>query len=327
MPSPALSRLQVLARHLVGWTALLALVAIGVVSIESSVSSWQNRCSEWSQLREMGMDQVAGCAAGGSWEAQVVYGGKLFRTGRQEEAETWFEAAVAGSSEAEKSSIAHTIAQNLEPEQARAGQDDVRAAERWYHRSFDLGQDMAAVRLGLLLRRIGDLDEADRWFEQAVERNGEMAYYVAINLGDRRDEPQSGNEPTLRARWLRRGAELGNHTSMSSYAHALRNGIGVERSDTEAFRWYKAAAQHPRASVWDLLTLTELYADGVGTPADRAAAVTALNSAKGKPLDDSDYTNSERMKLLELGFPRFGGRFGGLADYGWVWATCVCSFS
>ena len=28
-----------------------------------------------------------------------------------------------------------------------------------------------------------------------------------------------------------------------------------------------------------------------------------------------------------LGFPRFGGRFGGLADYGWVWATCVCSFS
>ena len=86
---------------------------------------------------------------------------------------------------------------------------------------------------------------------------------------------------------------------MSDYAHALKNGIGVERSEAEAFRWYEAAAQHPQADVWDLLTLTELYADGVGTPADRAAAVTALNSAKGKPIDDSDYTNPERMKLLE----------------------------
>ena len=42
-----------------------------------------------------------------------------------------------------------------------------------------------------------------------------------------------------------------------------------------------------------------MYADGVGTPPDRAAAITALNAAKSKPLDSSDTTMSGEIKSLE----------------------------
>ena len=87
---------------------------------------------------------------------------------------------------------------------------------------------------------------------------------------------------------------------MSYYADALRTGTGVERSETEAFRWYEAAARHPLAHAWDLLTLAELHADGIGTSPDRAAAITALNAAKDKPLmDDSDTRTPDGIKLLE----------------------------
>lgn len=297
MSSSVLSRFQVSARYLVGWTALLALIATIVV-----VSGEQDRCSgEWRQFRYMGVDQVARCAASGFVRAQVDYGERLFRAGRQEEAETWFEAAVAGSgSEREKSNVAFVIARDLYPEQAPAGRDNIRAAERWYQRAFNLGSDRAAVDLGLLLRRIGEPDEADHWFEQAVERSGgRAAVDIAINLRGLPNWFQPADQAAVRARWLRRGAELGDGESMGFYAEALRNGMGVERSETEAFRWYEAAAQHPQASVWDLFSLAEVHADGVGTPPDRAAAMAALNAAKGKPLDSSDTVMSGKIKSLE----------------------------
>ena len=247
----------------------------------------------------MSVDEIARRAASGSIPAQVRYGEELFRAGRQEEAEAWFEAAVAGSDSASKSDVAKNIASRLRPGSASKERDDIRAAERWYSRSFDLGSNMAAVQLGLLLWQVGDPDEADRWFERAVERDSGMAYWIAINLDGRRDGPRSGAEAALRARWLRRGAERGDLTSMGVYAEALRTGMGVERSETEAFRWYEAAARHPRASVYDLLTLAELYADGVGTPPDRTAAAAALDAAKGESLDSSDTTLLDRMKSLE----------------------------
>lgn len=118
-------------------------------------------------------------------------------------------------------------------------------------------------------------------------------------MNGRGDRPQSTDEAVLSAPWLRRGAELGDQISMSHYAKALRTGTGVERSEAEAFRWFKAAAQHPRAHAEDLLTLAELHLDGRGTPPSQEAALVALTVAKGKKLDDSDTTTPDRIKRLE----------------------------
>ena len=279
---------------------VLALLALTLVRWGGGGEQEQDRCSQWVRPRNMDADELARRAASGSVPAQVAYGRELFRTGRQEEAETWFETAVAGSNERERGDVARTIAGGLRSEPAPTGQDDIRAVERWYRRAFDLGSDRAAVQLGFRLRRSGDPDEADRWFERAVERSGgHAAVDIAINGRGCRVRTQFADDAVLCARWLRHGAELGDQDSMSYYAEALRNGIGVERNETEAFRWYEAAARHPRASVYDLLTLTGLYADGVGTPPDRAAAIAALNAAKGKPLDDSDTRAPDKIKHLE----------------------------
>ena len=287
-----------------GLTTVAILILVGLSLLLPSgrdEQDPQDRCSKWNRPHDMGLDEVARCAASGSVPAQVEYGKELHRAGRQEEAETWFEAAVAGSdTKYGKGNIAKNIASGFNPEPASTGRDDVRAAERWYRRSFDLGSNMAAVELGLMLRRVGDPNEADRWFEQAVERSGgNAAYDIAINLNARRNRLQGTDEAALAARWLRRGAELGDKESMSYYAKALHTGTGVKRSETEAFRWYEAAAQHPRAHAWDLLTLAELHADGRGTPPNQAAAIAALSAAKGKKLDDSDTTTPGKIKLLE----------------------------
>ena len=321
MPFPELLRLRgvipflfltiptiftVLAVVLLMWIGSKGQVQVGNQALPRNMSvdeiarrNAKGQVDDWASSFNMSMDEIARRAANGSIPAQVKYGEELFRAGRQEEAEAWFEAAVAGSDSASKSGVAQAIASRLHPGSVSKGGDDIRAAERWYRRSFDLGSDRAAVWLGLLLWQVGDPDEADRWFERAVERNSEMAYWIAINLDGRRDGPRSGAEAALRARWLRRGAELGDKISMRVYAEALRTGMGVERSETEAFRWYEAAARHPRASVYDLLTLAELYADGVGTPPDRTAAAVALDAAKGKSLDSSDTILLGRIKSLE----------------------------
>ena len=301
--SSVLPRLLALTRYLIGFTVLLALIAIVLASAWSSVRDEPDRCSEskWVHPHDVvGVDELARCAAGGSVSAQIRYGGELFRNGRQEEAETWFEAAVASVGTKHKGGVATNIASSLDPGLKAAGRDDTRAAERWYRRAFELGSFTGAVQLGLLLRRVGDPNEADHWFEQAVERSGGYAAsLIAVNLSGRRNRPQSADEAALSARWLRRGAELGDKTSMSTYAKALSAGVGVERSETEAFRWYEAAAQHPRASVWDPLRLAELHVDGKGTSPNREAALAALTAAKGKTLDDGDTTTPDRIKRLE----------------------------
>ena len=205
---------------------VLTLLALILVRWGGGSEQEQDRCSQWGL--SLNMDELARCAATGSASGQIRYGRELFRAGRQEEAETLFETAFAGSgSEREKGSVAHTIAGRLDPGPASARRENVRMAERWYRRAYNLGSNRAAVDLGLMLLRNGEPNEADRWFEQAVERSGgSAAIDIAINLHVRPDRPQFTDEAVMRAHWLRRGAELGDVTSMSYYAEALRDGEG-----------------------------------------------------------------------------------------------------
>lgn len=143
--SSVLPRLLALARYLFGFTALLALTAIVLVSALSSTHDGRDRCSEWVRPRDMDPDEVARCAASGFEPAQIEYGQELYFGGRREEAETWFEAAVAGRNN--QGRTARAIAMLLEWNRALPEPGEVHAAERWYRRSFELGSDMAAVQL------------------------------------------------------------------------------------------------------------------------------------------------------------------------------------
>lgn len=281
-------------------TVVLLLIVEGLTPVRWSGPRMSDRCDEGRRPR-MSIDEMARCAATGSVRSQITYGEELFRAGQRTEAETWFEAAVAGSGSAfAKGETANSVAMRLDRDWAKPGPGEVDAAERWYRRAFELGSDRAAVLLGLRLKRNSDQEGAELWFGQAVERSGgQMATMIASNLTGRSDRPQTADEAIRRVRWLQRGAELGNLGSMSYYAEALTTGRGVERSETEAFRWYEAAAQHPHAGAWDLIKLAELHADGKGTPPDLAAAAAVLSAAKGAKRDSSDTLSLERIKSLE----------------------------
>ena len=283
-------------------SALVLVLSLAAICISTAISrlGGQDRCNEWVPPRSMWLDEVARCAAKGSIPAQLHYGLELFQAGQRDEAGIWFEAAIASSKSAfGKGEIAKSIASSLETS-TPIGPGKVAPSERWYQRAFDLGSDTAAVLLGVRLQQLGDQQRADFWFDRSVERSaGRTATLIASNLTGRGDRPQTVQEADRRAYWLRRGAELGDHSSMVYYAEALSTGSGVEQNETEAFRGYEVAARHPQANAWDWIKLAELYADGKGTQPNLAAAAGALSSAKSFKRDSSDTVVSERIRVLE----------------------------
>lgn len=150
------------------------------------------------------------------------------------------------------------------------------------------------------LQQLGDQQRADLWFERSVERSGgRTATLIASNLTGRGDRPQTVQEAERRVYWLRRGVELGDHSSMVYYAEALSTGRGVEQNEIEAFRWYETAARHPHANAWDWIEIAELQADGRGTQPNLVATANALSAAKSFKRDSSDTVVSERIRVLE----------------------------
>ena len=191
-------------------------------------------------------------AAGGHIEAMFSLGARLVQWGRWDEAAVWYgRAAHAGHAEAMFGLgwlLQHV---NLGEVLRRRGElvEAETTAETWYRRAAEAGHAEAMTELGKeVVYRRGDLFEAATWYRRAAEA-GEAGGMNNLGL---LLEYRPGERDEAET-WFRRAAEAGHSEAMFNLGALLR---GRDESG-EAETWYRraAAAGHSGAkhSLWWLL--------------------------------------------------------------------------
>jgi uncharacterized protein len=127
--------------------------------------------------------------------------------------------------------------------------DWVKAAE-WYGKAADAGDDGAAAAIGYLGRNWVRMNPGgDQTIYALVEKAAKMGNAKAqftlglmnYRIGDLSFDKASGNLDEALV-WYRRAADQGDVDSEVALALAYAKGIGVEKSDVEAYKWYDIAA-------------------------------------------------------------------------------------
>lgn len=259
---------------------------IGLLLLDRS--SCERRRFEWD-----GDEGLRACADAGYWPAQVRHGSYLNRTGKPAEAAVWFERAVGIGGGWAAVQVAHAYTPSFE------FKGNPRAAVRWHLRALALGEWRSAAELGREHLAQGRPAEAEQWFERAVAVGGGRAA-AGIAYGIK----QWNRDPPASTSWYHRAATLGEKAGMVGYAEAFANGIGLKRNDADAFRWFKAAASHPKADGYDLFKLAQLYDQGSGTARDPSKALIMIRAARSRYVDDSDLRTRDEMEKMEARLSR-----------------------
>lgn len=110
-------------------------------------------------------------------------------------------------------------------------------AAKWVQNAAEQGIAEAQFRLGncygLALGVRYSEEESYKWYRKAADQ-GLAAGQCAVALHFRFSIKD--NEET--AKWFLLAAEQGHEFSMKEIAYCYRNGIGVEKNDAEADKWY-----------------------------------------------------------------------------------------
>jgi TPR repeat protein len=249
---------------------------------ESCDDSWL-----WRQDR---INDVRQCAKDGHRQSQLQYGKLLALSGQSTESAVWLERAIKGKGADGSFQVAKAF---------DGAFGDQRLAEEWYRKALGQGSWEAAKELGLKRHQDGNPAEAQRLFERAVDLGGGWA---ANSIGFRLEHQRE--DPAAAVTWYRRGAQLGDVSSMRDYARVLKNGTGVKVDLAEAFRWARRTAEHEKADGYDLFNLAKMYDEGVGTPRNPEAALATLRLAKSKRVDDSDSRTPKKIESMQLRLER-----------------------
>jgi TPR repeat protein len=127
--------------------------------------------------------------------------------------------------------------------------DWVKAAE-WYGKAADTGDDSAAAALGYLGRNWVRMNPGGNQaiyalVEKAAKMGNAKAQFTLglmnYRIGDLSFDKASGNLDEALV-WYRRAADQGDVDSEVVLALAYAKGIGVEKSEVEAYKWYDIAA-------------------------------------------------------------------------------------
>lgn len=128
--------------------------------------------------------------------------------------------------------------------------DWVKAAE-WYGQAADAGDDGAAAAVGFLGRSWvrmnpgGNNQAIYALVEKAAKMGNAKAQFTLglmnYRIGDLSFVKASGNLDEALI-WYRRAADQGDVDSEVALALAYAKGIGVEKSEVEAYKWYDIAA-------------------------------------------------------------------------------------
>lgn len=111
-------------------------------------------------------------------------------------------------------------------------------AAKWFHKAAEQGNAYAQFRLwnyyGLGIGVRYNEEESNKWYRKAADQ-GLAAGQCAVAL----DFRISHNDNVEAAKWFLLAAEQGHEFCMNEIAYCYRNGIGVEKNDAEADKWYK----------------------------------------------------------------------------------------
>ena len=116
--------------------------------------------------------------------------------------------------------------------------EDYDTAFVWFSKAAEQGFAEAQFRLGncyALGYGVGyNEEESYKWFRKAADQ-GLASGQCAVALHSR----HSLKDQVEAAKWFLLAAEQGHEFCMNEIAYCYRNGIGVEKNDAEADKWYK----------------------------------------------------------------------------------------
>jgi localization factor PodJL len=161
---------------------------------------------------------------------------------------------------------------------------DMAQAADWFQRAAAKGSAPAQYRLaGLYERGLGvkaDPLRSRLWYKRAAELGNVKAMH---NLAVLHSQHNEGKEPeyTDAAHWFQRAAEHGLADSQFNFAILRQNGLGVAKSDIEAYRWFALAGERG-----DEEARRRAQALGLQMkPQDLAAAKKIVATWRPKPTD------------------------------------------
>jgi TPR repeat protein len=184
----------------------------------------------------------------GNAEAQFEVGnfystrGKLSYEERKAEARKWFyKAAEQGNLKAQETLgtqyMYGTVAQGADPVEAM----------KWLKKADEQGSKLAPYGIGWLYERgLGvtkDNDEAIKWFMKSADR-GYVLAMTHLGGGQCRTGEGLEKDPVKVANWFRKAADYGDDTAYQALGYLYANGLGVEKSNAEAYFW------HSQSSKW-----------------------------------------------------------------------------
>jgi len=149
----------------------------------------------------------------------------------------------------------------------------------WLKMSAAQGFAEAEVELGVAYKFSNDVKadpaEARRWFERAAKRgNARAQLLLGVTLDDAKDHVGA-------AHWYMQAALQGRSDAQHLLGLMYRDGLGVQKSATEAVKWFRAAAA--KESPDGQYDLGACYANGFGLPPDQVTALAwfKLSAARG----------------------------------------------
>ena len=182
--------------------------------------------------------------------------------------------------------LASYMTVSLIPRQADEGAEaiaeEVDQAIMLLKREMRRGSALAAHILGEFYRRdlvVGaTLEEAEKWYEIAIQGNWGFSKVILAQLIQRRPPAQ---RDLFRARMLvLSAAEQGQREGMVEMGRMLRGGIGGDRDLTQSRYWYERAAKG--GHVLGQTKLAELCLNGIGGPVDNDCAHENAAKAHGQ---------------------------------------------
>ena len=145
---------------------------------------------------------------------------------------------------------------------------DVNEAIYWYTKAAEQGCVAAQYSLGhylCVLARDGatvDFDEVEKWWTMAAEGGCAEAQYSTFEFIVKKGGDDNSWAKALP--WLKKAADQGLGCAQYEMGHAYKCGLGVERNDDEAAKWYRLAYN------------TFLQEANMGNPDLRARALCCL---------------------------------------------------
>lgn len=181
-------------------------------------------------------------------------------------------------------------------------EQDKDQAEAWYQQAVELGYAPAMINLAYLAGQRGDQPAAMQLYLRAAEQ-GELIAQLAV--AERYlDGIGTAPDPARSAHWYQLAADQGDPAAQFSLANLYATGTGVPRDYARAAELFRSAAEQGEVAAH--CNLGRLFAEGgPGLARDEAMALECFRAGafQGEPVAQYNLAQSYRLGLGVLADP------------------------